>query len=223
MLRTLFYILFLFTTLSVAAQEDSLVLLDQRFVFENGVYVTYSAFRQNKPDIAWKDVEANWVTNPQTLMTQIEFLRRKDTGEQIAVETVWGVVIGGVPYIRLQPEEVEKPLPVFAGFRLWGNICYYSFETEVTQKIAIHAYNPNTGKPFRTGYIDREETVLQERMLRFETGEIAIFNQENFLDWIKDDQQLWNTVSKLSPTEAKEKLFKSLLIYDDRHAVYVKI
>ncbi|MCD8499715.1 MAG: hypothetical protein LRY43_01000 [Gammaproteobacteria bacterium] len=76
-MRTFLYIFLSFTTLPLTAQEDSLVLLDKSFVFQNGVYKTYEAFRQNEPDIAWKEVEANWVTNPQTLMTQVEFLRMK--------------------------------------------------------------------------------------------------------------------------------------------------
>jgi len=221
-LRLLFtYTIFWLCTTAGVAQNDS-VLVDQSFVFENGVYRTLASFQQNKPDIAWSDLETNWVTNPQTLMTQVEYARKKDTGEAIALDDVWGIVIGGVPYIRLENDELDKPLPVFAGFRVWGNICYFSYEEEVLKKVAIKAYNPNTGKPFRTGFIDREETVLRERMLRFETGEIEDFNYYTLLEWVKNDKKLWRALDSFTPEEAEERLFRTLLIYDERNAVYIK-
>ena len=67
-----------------------------------------------------------------------------------------------------------------------------------------------------------EETIVHERMLNFENGTTQVFNIDNFLEWIKDDQQLWSTLSEMPTEEVNEKLFKSLLIYDDRHSVFVK-
>jgi hypothetical protein len=52
---------------------------------------------------------------------------------------------------------------------------------------------------------------------------VTDFTKENFMNWIENDQQLWATVKDLSPEETQEKLFKCLLIYIDRNAVYLKI
>ncbi len=204
---------------SVGAQEDS-ILVDQSFVFENGVYRTFTAFQQNRPDIAWEDIQTNWITNPQTLMTQVEYIIEKESGEMIDLEGVWGIVIDATPYIQIQ--QIDKPLPVFAGFRVWGNICYFAYEEEVMIKVPIKAYNPNTGRPFRSGFVKREETVLRERILRFETGEMADFNYDTMLEWVENDRTLWRALDSLSPEEAEERLFRTLLIYDERNAVYIR-
>jgi len=63
--------------------------------------------------------------------------------------------------------------------------------------------------------------VLRERMLRFETGEMAEFNYETMLQWVENDQTLWRALDSFSPEEAEERLFRTLLIYDERNAVYI--
>ena len=57
--------------------------------------------------------------------------------------------------------------------------------------------------------------------MNFETGEVADFTIENFLKWILDDPRLIQSINELSQEEAQEKLFKCLLIYDDRNEVFV--
>ena len=84
------------------------------------------------------------------------------------------------------------------------------------------AYNPLTGRPFRTGKVLREKEILVERMLSFETGQLADFNLENFKTWIADDSTLLKSFLELTPAEQQEKLFKTLLIYDDRNLVRTK-
>ena len=61
---------------------------------------------------------------------------------------------------------------------------------------------------------DGREVVL-------ETGKIQPFGRATLQAWIEDDAQLWRTVSELTEAEAAEKLFKCLLIYDDRNQVLV--
>ena len=109
----------------------------------------------------------------------------------------------------------------FAGLRVRGRICYYAYDVEETKMIEIAAYNPLTGRPFRKGAVARKEAVTREEMLHFEDGRQSPFHKEAFLDWIADDPQLWRTVAELPEEELKEKLYKCLLIYDDRNPAYV--
>lgn len=90
------------------------------------------------------------------------------------------------------------------------------------KKVQVAAYNPLTGRPFRVGTVEREEEIIVEKIMRFETGEVAEFTFENVLAWIQDDPLLVETILELPDEEKQEKLFKCLLIYDDRNEVFLR-
>lgn len=220
-LLSLLFFCFIWTPL-LSAQEDS-VLLTKNFKFKDGLYLDFQAFKNNQPTYSWIQLDGSLVTNPQTFITKVDYLYFKGHRErQIDLSEVWGLCLGGIPYIRLLEKEEEGGIVQFAGLQVRGKICFFAFEEEVTRMVVVKAYNPLTGRPFRTGEVPTTETVVQERMLRFEDGVTEEFNVENFLDWIQDDRQLWTTIKDMPIEEAENKLFKSLLIYDDRQSVYVK-
>lgn len=213
---------FAFFSLSLSAQTDS-VVLTKNFKFKDGLYMDFASFQKNQPTYSWIQLDGSLVTNPQTFITKVDYLYFKGKKDrQIDLSEVWGLCLGGIPYMRLKEKEATDGVVEFAGLRVRGKICYYTFEEEVTRMVMVKAYNPLTGRPFRSGEVPTQETVIQERMLHFETGETLVFNVANFLDWISDDKQLWNTLKDMPEEEIEEKLFKSLLIYDDRQAVYTK-
>ena len=213
-----FCFIFLFG-FKLSGQEGD--LLTKNFKFKDGVYLSFSDFQENNPAFTWEQMEGNMVTNPQTFITKIEYLRVKG-GRDLILREIWGVSIGGIPYIRIQESNTGKGVVRFAGLQVRGKICYFSFEEEEVRKIKVSAYNPINGRPFRTAEIPKKEVIFKEKMLDFNTGEIANFNVYVFQEWIKEDRQLWKTLDELSDKEADEKLFKCLLIFDDRHKVYIK-
>jgi len=193
--------------------------------------MSFEDFKNNAPTYKWNEVEAGVHSNPQNFLAQMYGLRvkakeGKEDGIQswrnIHLDSIWGISLDGIPYIRLSKEELNKENVVFAGMRLRGKICYYEYEEFITQKKEMSAYNPVTGHPFRTKNVDVKVKLIHKNMLHFETGERAVFSKENFKEWIKNDRQLYKTVNDLSPQEVDEKLFKCLLIYDDRNLVKVK-
>lgn len=215
-------ILCLLSFLQLSAQEDS-VLLTKNFKFKDGVYMDFQSFKKNQPTYTWIQLDGSLVTNPQTFITKVDYLYFKGHRDKpMDLSQVWGLCLGGIPYVRVEEKEEKDGVVEFAGLQVRGKICYYTFEKEVTRMVVIKAYNPLTGHPFRSGEVPMKEIVLQERMLRFEDGATKVFNIENFLAWIQDDRQLWTTLKDMPAEEMKEKLFKSLLIYDDRQSVYVK-
>lgn len=220
MLSALFLFIFFLGT-PLFAQKDS-VLLTKNFKFKDGVYLDFQSFRGNQPTYSWIQLDGSLVTNPQTFITKVDYLYFKRHRErEIDLSEVWGLCLGGIPYIRVEEKPEEDGIVEFAGLRVRGKICYYTFEEEITRMVVIKAYNPLTGRPFRTGEVPTQETVVRERMLKFFDGTIKAFNVINFLAWIQDDQQLWSTLSDMPAEEVEEKLFKSLLIYDDRNPVFV--
>jgi len=79
-----------------------------------------------------------------------------------------------------------------------------------------------TGVPFLQDEVVTKVEVENSFMLSFESGKIAALTKENFLEWIENDSKLTQTVKRIEGN-VKEKLFKCLLIYDDRNPVFVPL
>ncbi len=204
---------------SLMAQPNS-SLLTKNFKFKDGIYVNFTDFQQNKPSYTWEEVNARLATSDEGFVAQVEYIKKDQ--QIIDLQQIWGICLGGIPYIRLPKGEITDAATVFAGLRVRGKICYFKYKDEAIDTVEVKAYNPLNGRPYRQAKVPVERTVQQERMLHFQTGEVADFNIQNLLIWIQDDRQLWNTVRDLSLEEADEKLFRCLLIYVDRNEVYLK-
>lgn len=221
--KVLILSLLVLVAFEVTAQEDSLILT-KNYHFNDGVYLSFEAFQSNTPDYKWEDLKANLVTNPQTFLTQIQYVFIKKETEDIPLDLdkIWCVSLAGIPYLKVTELENKKDLATFAGLQLRGKICYFSFEDYRVVQIPMHAYNPLSGRPFRSAVVERKKNLTIEKILNFETGEIADLNPKNLKNWIQDDRKLLATMNDLSDEELDEKLFKCLLIYDDRNVTRIK-
>jgi hypothetical protein len=221
MKRILFFSFFLTHILrGVSAQNQTLVT--KNFKFQDGVYSQFTHFQRNQPDMVWGDLETNLVTSKQNLQTQIEFLRYKKNQQALSLDSVWGIVVDGIPYIKLPKEAQKKTATVFSGLTLRGKICYFQFEDMQERKVPMTAYIPETGQAYFTKNVVQKELITREILLKFETGEMQNFTLLNLKNWIADDKDLLATVNELKQKEVPEKLFKCLLIYNDRNPVFLK-
>lgn len=205
------------------AQKDTTVMLDKDFRFLDGVYMNFEDFRNNKPTYLWEELDAQVVTSPSTFIAQADYIRTKG-GDTLDTSSLWGISLNGLPYRCLESGAVPTAAAmVFVGLKVRGKLCYYAYETKEEHWVDIAAYNPLTGRPFRKGKVSKEVKVVREYLLHFEDGQIRAFDKVGLLDFIKDDEQLWNTVNQLSTAEVEQKLYKCLLIYDDRNPVYLPL
>ncbi len=217
---------FLMTTIALSAQSGDSLLLTKSFLFKDGVYLSLDALHRNAPDYAWDDLEALLTTSARTFVAKVARLKTK-SGETIDLHSVLAISLEGVPYVRVaaQAREVEPPsreqAVLFAGLKVRGKIAYFSYETDTTELVEISAYNPLTKRPFRKGNVPVKSSVTVEKIFYFPDGRIADFNRDRMLEWIGDDKQLWNTVNELGDDPTREKLYKCLLIYDDRNGFYM--
>ncbi len=209
-------LLFIFQGFSLNAQEQE--VMTKNYLFEDGIYLSFEDFKNNKPVYKWSEVSVNLFQNPLTFTAKSEKIFYIVAADK-NLENVWGFSIDGVPYINLNLE--NEVLERFAGMRVRGKICYFTYDEEQPKTAAISAYNPLTKAPFRTAEVSVTETVRNEMMLRLEDGMIEYFKVENFKHWIKDDVQLMASLTNLKEEEVSEKLFKCLLIYNDRNEVLV--
>ncbi len=193
--------------------------LTQSFRFENGVYKTFAAFQKNRPTHTGNMIEGNFFINEKTKQAKIEYIRLKGTGKRLDLDSIWAVVIRGIPYVKANPNLPAHSLKVFAAMEVRGNICYYAYDDIEEKELTFKAYNPLIGKPFRTGKAMRKLPVIKERMLRFATGEVADFNYQNLLEWITEEPDIIQALKSLGAIGAEDKLFDALLLYNDKHAV----
>ncbi len=196
--------------------------LTQSLQFKSGVYLTYEDFQANQPSYGGDEIKAAYFQNPQSEEVRVEYIRLIGTNEYLPLDSIWGIGLKGVPYVSVELNKSVEGLRTFAKMEVRGNICYFFYNDKETKDIPFAAYNPYTGKPFRKATIRREVAVLKEKMLRFETGQITDFTYENVLNWIEDEIDLVSALKSLGAKKAEERLFKTLLLYDDRNEVKLK-
>ncbi len=200
--------------------QDS-VVLTKNFHFADGVYYNMAQLQANQPAFDLDSLEVQYFTNPQTSLTQVDAIAFKKNHQPLQLDSIWAICLDGVPSIRVPQNEINRELPNFAALKLRGKICFFTYPDYRKKTIRVAAYNPLTGRPFRQGNVVRDEEVIVEKMLHFQTGEVADFTVNNLLAWIQDDPLLVETLTELPREEQEEKLFKSLLIYVDRNPAYL--
>jgi len=221
-LKNCFTLIFLYPFALALGQAEA-TFLDANYEFADGVYLSLSSFQSDSPDWPLDQLEGRLVTNDETGLTKSDFLAVKtDTGAMVlALDQIWGITLDGTPYIRLTEKTDDRDFVIFAKLSVRGAICYFSFESEEERYVEVKAYNPLNGKPFRRGRVKNMEKVDNKRILRFDTGEVAPLTRQNLLEWVKGDPQLTEAVEALNGEDQEDKLYRSILIYDDRHPVLI--
>jgi len=214
MLKYVFFLFCLFLYLfPLGAQSDS-IKMTKNFKFTDGIYTDYQQFKKNKPAYKWEEIQTQLSTNPQSCMAHVASISIHN--KEIPLDSVWGITIAGIPYIKVNNNSD------FVCLSVRGKICLFAFSMKVLKQIPMPVYNPSTGVKVYQGVVEREVNEDHTYILNFETGEVAGFSPKNFKFWIKDDKNLYNTIDDLDIKETREKLYKCLLIYDDRNPVYIK-
>ncbi|NJN34252.1 MAG: hypothetical protein HC817_08390 [Saprospiraceae bacterium] len=179
------FLLAFFVGLILSTPSVSQTVVTKNFKFQDGIYASFVNFQKNKPNFKWEEVETSLATNPSSLMTYIEFMRLKPTLEPIELDSIWGVVIEGIPFIRLNNADKIRNFSVFSGLVLRGRYCYFQFDTLTEKKVPITAYVPETGQPFVTKDVTQKQRIILEKLLDFETGSIYDFTLPNFKSLIE--------------------------------------
>lgn len=216
--KILFTTLILFQTIYIIAQP----ILTQTLKFQSGVFLSYEDFQGNQPSYKGNEIKAAYFHNPQTEEIKVEYIRLKAEETYLNLDSIWGISIKGIPYVRVAINKPIKGLQTFAKMEVRGNICYYFYNDIEKKKIPFSAYNPFTQRPYRTAVLEREVPVVREKILRFETGLVTDFTYDNVLTWIQDEPELVQALKSLGVKQAEKGLFKTLLLYDDRHEVRLR-
>ncbi len=204
---------------NLTAQEAQAVVT-KNYKFNDGIYFSFADFQKNKPVLKWEELHGNVFSNPENFTVKAEILKQKSLGPSAEnlLDSIWGFTMGGIPFVKIEKRKNE-PLTLFSGIRVRGALCYYSYETREEKEIVFSAYNPVTAAPFRRSVEKRNLKIKKEKILLFKTGEVLDYNYENMVVCLKDDPTLLRAIYQIEDYELEEKMFKCLLIYNDRHII----
>ncbi len=194
--------------------------LTNNFGFQNGIYLSYEEFKNNSPSLSWQDVSSELIILESIHRAKMDALISLADSSEIDIENIWGFSANGIPYKKVSKEN-KSEFFIFSGLVIRGRICYYSYDINEEKPVEVSAYNPVTGKPFRTQTIMRERKVSYQYLLDFETGDEEIFSVSNVGKWILSDEKLYETFKVTDPNERKKKLLKFIQIFNDRNEVYI--
>ncbi len=211
-------VIMLMLIFEVSAQDS--VLLNRSFQFVDGLYLSFEDFKNNQPAFTPDAYEMVHVVNPQTLLAQVASLSLASE-QEFEMDQLWGICIEGRPYIQVNRNEVGKDLASFAGLKVIGRLCFYSYQKPSKVPVEIKAYNPLTGRPFRSGTIDKMELQNYYIMLDFLNGEKKIFNKTNLLNWVQEDERISRLVQSVDGQDG-ETLLRALIAYNDRNLIFIK-
>ena len=229
--RVLFIIIILGTFLfalnaQTSAQHDApkevQKLVTKNMLFKDGIYHTFQVWQKNQPDTKMSDLTMNYFLNPINNLLEIDTIAGRKTHEKINPDSLWCVVLSGVTYVAVPKKEISKSLSTFAALTSTGNFCYFQYQIKETVRVPITAYAPQTGEPFMTKDVTRTQTVWRQKLMAFDSGEIYDFDVSTVKQLVADDDGLSASLNALKPTETVNKLFKCLMIYNDRHPVFLK-
>ncbi len=219
-MRLFFLHVFLLSSYLTIAQDS--IRLTQNFRFENGIYTSFEDFQSNQPSIYWD------LNNTELHVDKAGHLIRVSDLDTADRNDIWGICYNNVPYINLtkvienESLTLQESAPlIFANLQSRGKLCYFYYQGYRKVKIPMTVYEPVTRRAIQTSYVENKEPVLIQKILEFETGEIVEYNLENFMALVEEDKRLWNTLNDLTPGEAREKMYKSLFIYNDRNWVFI--
>ncbi|MCH2043816.1 MAG: hypothetical protein MK212_06705 [Saprospiraceae bacterium] len=197
--------------------------LNNKYEFRNGFYASLEDLKKDAPSYKLKSIpnfsyEADSEHNILILTeSSLKALEQSPIG---SVDRLWGICIKDEPYIKIRPKSDEAEV-FFVKLHVLGKLSFFYYRTFKDVEIVMDIYNPYTGEKVAEKAITNREPILVEQLMDFETGELYPYTTDVFKTQIQGDSDLKETVDAMSQTELKEKMFKTLLIYNDRNPVYL--
>ena len=202
--------------------KDIQKLVSKNMRFKDGVYKNFSAWQKNQPDIKMSEITMSYFLNPISNLLEIDTIATRKTHERISPDSIWSITLSGVTYISVPKKEISKSLTTFAALTSTGNFCYYQYQVKEITKVPMTAYIPQTGEPFMTKEVSKTEIIWRQKLMAFETGQTFDFDVPTVKKLVADDAGLVASLNALKPSETVNKLYKCLMIYNDRHPVFLK-
>jgi hypothetical protein len=216
LLTKIFYVFLLSIPALSFAQSDS-VLYTRDYPFNEGVYITYSDFRMNRPI-------SKYVIESKEDKEQLDFIGKTIQNSEyiffkfggyihkVKTDSIWGFSQNNTVFINYDKKMFR--IPVF------GNISQFVASVEVINNYA------GGNSPFYYNYgvtatnMPTKGREIRQFVLDFYTGKTYDYTLENITEILKRDEKLYAEFMKLSKSKRKKNMGIYLRTYNNTHPVY---
>jgi len=198
MIRISFLLLFLLSCFSITSNAQSPVVIYP----VDGVYATFSAFRNGNPDVSKSQFVKPETAEEYTIRQWVNsenlyYIDAANVKQSFDPKTFWGFVEKGTLYLFLGNK--------FHKVNTLGQISYF-----------LESYPVIKGG--MAPVVTEARSTSTYRFLDMETGDILDYTVENLLDLMEDDEPLYlEFKSIVSMKEKKKKMFIYLERYNTNH------
>ncbi len=208
---TLFIFLFPYFLNPLSAQQKT-VQYTKDFTFSNGIYISFSDFKNNTPIIAAKIISDYNKTSRdffQQVLSKSTFTYMNSLGKEQSHNSndIWGYCQNGTVYINHGTD--------FNRVTIIGSICH--FVASVQRQIGASDPFMNND-PFYNS--QRFVYSTEQLVLDFETGKILDFNVLTMEGLLFRDEQLYKEFSSLKKKQKRDSIFLYLRKYNEKHPIY---
>ena len=193
------------------------VAISNNFPFKAGIYKSFSDFTADEPSadslVSILKYDLNAEENILILKVESQYLL-----DSLIKEPIWGLCIQNAPYIRT--EDKQDGRYYFVKLHVVGKLSYYYYKAFREKEVIMYVHNPYTGERIGKKTVTNRDLVFIQKLMHFQSGENIDFSFDNFKAWASDDKGLLKSIEEMKNEEKESKLFKTLLIYNDRNPVY---
>ncbi len=197
--------------------------LNQKTVFADGCYGRFEDFRRLRPapfPVPADKLPKHTNTDKNVLVFDAEVAKLlAERGTRL--DTAWGVAVAGVPYIRVVDTlNFMAGELVFARLHVVGRLCYFYHRTMIMERLVMDVFNPMTQqKVAEKTVVNRRKGIAQYFFDVNGDGKMREFDAKNLEEAIKTDAELLSTWQALQRPIPQERLFNTLLIFNERNPV----
>ncbi len=217
MRKILQIVILVLTTQTLLSQKDSLQYT-RDFVFNEGIYITYSDFRMNKPiskNVLESKEDKSQLDFIGKVVQNSEYITFNFGGHlhKVKTDSIWGFAQNNTIFINYDKKMFRVPV--------FGNISQFIASVEVINNFAGTSMSPyyyNYGVT-ATGMPTKSREVKQF-VLDFYSGQIMDYNLTNITEILKRDEKLYKEFMALSKGKRKKQMGMFLRNYNNTHPIY---
>ena len=195
----------LIIVLLLRVTDHTLAQVPEKIYPAEGVYTTFSAFRNGVPDVLTTqfvkpDLSADYTIRQWVNSENLYFIDSSQTKQRFDPKNFWGFVEKGTLYI-FRGNKFHKVSTL-------GQISYF-----------LESYPIVKGN--MAPVVTDARTTSQYRLMDMETGDVMDYSPENLLDLLEKDETLFlEFKSIVSQKERKKKMFSFLERYNAAHPLH---
>jgi hypothetical protein len=219
--QALIFSLMLSISLYSVSQDNpaGMVRYNSEFKFADGIYLSYSQLKNNKPVPVARVLSETDHNDPDfynKLLEEKNIIFFDDFGVQqtVSVEKIWGFSRNGIVYIRIGGN--------FSRITVIGSICH--FVANITTYNSRY-YDPYSYNPYYYRYGSTPATTatteMRQYLLDFETGKIMDYDVQGVEVLLMKDAELYDEFVALRNKKKKQMKFLYIRKYNERNPLYL--